>query len=51
LSAAPPTASLLPPFGLFGNTPPAPVPNAGPPRPVPAGGIDDWLINRLFGRR
>jgi penicillin-binding protein 1A len=53
LSGAPPVAGLLPPFGAFGNTPPAPVPNPGPPRPTPAsgGGIDNWLIDRLFGRR
>ena len=53
LSSAPPTAGLLPPFGAARNTPPAPVPNPGPPRPTPAsgGGIDNWLIDRLFGRR
>jgi len=53
LSSAPPTAGLLPPFGAARNTPPAPVPNPEPPRPTPAssGGIDNWLIDRLFGRR
>jgi len=40
-------------FGSFGR-PPAPMSNAEEPvRPVPAagGGIDNWLIDRLFGRR
>jgi hypothetical protein len=33
--------------------PPAPVPNSeGPVQAASAdGGIDNWLINRLFGRR
>jgi penicillin-binding protein 1A len=51
------TASLLPPFGnpLSPPRPPAAVSDAeGAVRPAAAtggDGIDDWLINRLFGRR
>jgi penicillin-binding protein 1A len=52
LSSAPLTAGLSP-FGRSRMTPPAPVSN--PEGPVPAasadGGIDNWLINRLFGGR
>ena len=52
VSSAPLTAGL-PPFGGARMTPPAPVSN--PEGPVQAasadGGIDNWLINRLFGRR
>jgi penicillin-binding protein 1A len=51
-----PFAGFTPPFG--GSAPPAPltppvaVPGAeSPVRPTPAGGIDDWLLDRLFGRR
>jgi penicillin-binding protein 1A len=55
--SAGPFAGFAPPFG--GMAPPAPlappaaVPNAeAPVRPMPAGGgIDDWLLDRLFGRR
>ena len=53
LSNAPPVAGLFPSFGAPWSAPPAPVPNPGPPRPTPASGsgIDNWLIDRLFGRR
>ena len=48
-----PLIAGLPPFGGGRMTPPAPVSN--PEGPVQAasadGGIDNWLINRLFGRR
>ena len=48
-----PLIAGLPPFGGGRMTPPAPVSN--PEDPVRAasadGGIDNWLINRLFGRR
>jgi penicillin-binding protein 1A len=54
--SAGPFAGFTPPFG--GIAPPAPlappaaVPNAeAPVRSMPAGGIDDWLLDRLFGRR
>ena len=51
LSNAPLTASLSP----FGSrmTPPAPVSGSGGPVQAASadGGIDSWLINRLFGRR
>jgi penicillin-binding protein 1A len=52
-SGAPPIAGLLPPFRNPFGPPRAPVPEAAPPRPTPAagGGIDGWLIDRLFGRR
>jgi penicillin-binding protein 1A len=47
------TAGLFPPFAGSRMTPPAPVSNTE--KPVQAasadGGIDNWLINRLFGRR
>jgi len=47
------TASLFPPFGGSRMVPPAPVSNSeGPVRAASTdGGIDNWLINRLFGRR
>jgi penicillin-binding protein 1A len=55
VSRGPLTASLAP---LFGNPsapprPPAQISDAeGPVRPAaPTGGIDNWLIDRLFGRR
>jgi penicillin-binding protein 1A len=54
LSGAAPTAGLLPPLRLpWDNTPPAPIPSRMQPvKPTPAsGGIDSWLIDRLFGRR
>jgi penicillin-binding protein 1A len=48
-----PLIAGLPPFGGSRMTPPAPISN--PEGPVQAasadGGIDNWLINRLFGRR
>ena len=53
MANTPLTASLFPPFGGSRMAPPAPVSNSeGPVRAVSAdGGIDNWLINRLFGRR
>ena len=53
MSNTPLTASLFPPFGGSRMAPPAPVSNSeGPVRAASAdGGIDNWLINRLFGRR
>jgi penicillin-binding protein 1A len=53
VSNTPLTASLFPPFGGSRMAPPAPVPNSeGPVQAASAdGGIDNWLINRLFGRR
>jgi penicillin-binding protein 1A len=56
LSGAPPSAGLSPPFGMPWNTPAAPAANADGQierqvRPVAEGGIDTWLIDRLFGRR
>jgi penicillin-binding protein 1A len=52
VSNAPLTAGL-PPFGGSRMTPPAGVPSSeGPVQAASAdGGIDNWLINRLFGRR
>jgi hypothetical protein len=53
-SSAPLTASLTPSWAAPSwGPPPAPVPNTQQPvRAAVAGdGIDDWLINRLFGRR
>jgi penicillin-binding protein 1A len=48
-----PLIAGFPPFGSSRMVPPAPVSN--PEGPVQAasadGGIDNWLINRLFGRR
>ena len=51
-TGAPLTASLTP-FGGSRMAPPAPMSNSqGPVRAASAdGGIDNWLINRLFGRR
>jgi penicillin-binding protein 1A len=51
-TGAPLTASLTP-FGGSRIVPPAPVSNSeGPVQAASAdGGIDNWLINRLFGRR
>jgi penicillin-binding protein 1A len=51
-TATPLTASLAP-FGGSRIAPPAPLSNPeGPVRAASAdGGIDNWLINRLFGRR
>ncbi len=42
---------IVPPIGPL--APPMAVPNSeAPVRPVPTGGgIDDWLLDRLFGRR
>ena len=53
MAKTPLTASLFPPFGGSRMAPPAPVSNSeGPVRATSAdGGIDNWLINRLFGRR
>ena len=53
LSNTPLTASLFPPFGGSRMAPLAPVSNSeGPVRAASAdGSIDNWLINRLFGRR
>jgi penicillin-binding protein 1A len=46
------SAGLLPPFGVSFNPAPAPARNTGAQvRPVAEGGIDGWLIDRLFGRR
>jgi penicillin-binding protein 1A len=51
-SSGPLSAGLLPPFGASFSPPPAPVRNADAEvRPVAEGGIDSWLIDRLFGRR
>jgi len=52
VSSAPLTASLSP-FGGSRMAPPAPVTGSeGPVQAASAdGGIDNWLINRLFGRR
>ena len=52
-SNAPLTASLFPPFGNSRPTPPAPLSGAeAPVRSASAdGGIDNWFMNRLFGRR
>jgi penicillin-binding protein 1A len=51
-SRGPQNASLLPPIGAPFGPPPAPIPNRqAEERPAPAGGIDNWLIDRLFGRR
>jgi penicillin-binding protein 1A len=49
LSSGPLSAGLLPPFGR----PPAALPDAETRvRPTPAGGgLDNWFIDRLFGRR
>ena len=48
LSSGPLTAGLFPPWGR----PPAAMPSPeAEVRPTPAGGIDSWLIDRLFGRR
>ena len=51
-ASAPLTASFAP-FGGSRVAPPAPVSNSeGPVQAASAdGGIDNWLINRLFGRR
>jgi penicillin-binding protein 1A len=51
-SNAPLTASLSP-FGGSRMAPPAPVPDSGGRVQSASadGGIDNWLINRLFGRR
>src|SRR5258708_6037379 len=48
-----PLTAGLTPFGGSRMAPPAPMSNSkGPVRAVSAdGGIDNWLINRLFGRR
>jgi penicillin-binding protein 1A len=52
VSNTPLTAGLFPPFGGSRMTPPAPVSNTAPVQSASAdGGIDNWLINRLFGRR
>ena len=52
VSNTPLTASLFPPFGGSRMAPSAPVSNSeGPVQAASAGGIDNWLINRLFGRR
>ena len=57
LSSGPLSAGLLPPFGASPaapwGAPPAPAHDADrQARPTPAGGgIDHWLIERLFGRR
>ena len=53
VSNTPLTASLFPPFGGSRMAPPAPVSNSeGSVQAASAGGgIDNWLINRLFGRR
>jgi penicillin-binding protein 1A len=52
-SSAPLTASLVPSFGAPWGPPPAPIPNVeASARPAATGGgIDNWLIDRLFGRR
>jgi hypothetical protein len=48
-----PLIAGFPPFGGSRMVPPAPVSNPeGPVQSASAdGGIDNWLINRLFGRR
>jgi hypothetical protein len=48
-----PLIAGLPPFGNSRMTPPAAVPSSeGPVQAASAdSGIDNWLINRLFGRR
>src|SRR4051812_32472604 len=53
VSSTPLTAGLFPPSGGSRIAPPAPVSNSeGPVRAASAdGGLDNWLINRLFGRR
>jgi penicillin-binding protein 1A len=54
VSSGPLIAGLTPPWGAPSMTPPAPVPQTQTPTPVRAegaGGIDTWLIDRLFGRR
>jgi penicillin-binding protein 1A len=50
---APLTADLFPPFSGSRMSPPAPVSSSeGPVQAASAdGGIDNWFINRLFGRR
>ena len=54
VSRGPLTASLLPPFGS-GFAPPTTLTDAEsqvrPPAASPGGGIDNWLIDRLFGKR
>ena len=52
-TASAPLTAGLPPFGNSRIAPPAPVPETeGPVRSAAAGGgIDTWLIDRLFGRR
>jgi hypothetical protein len=49
LSKPPAIAGLLPSW----SRPPAPVPHtdAGPRPQQTSGGLDNWLIDRLFGRR
>jgi penicillin-binding protein 1A len=50
-SSGPLSAGLSPPFGAPFR-PPAPLSHPEREvRPTPAGGIDSWLIDRLFGRR
>jgi penicillin-binding protein 1A len=52
-SSAPLTAGLFPPLGAPFGSPPAPRPQADVPMQstLAGDGIDDWLVNRLFGRR
>ena len=52
-SSAPLTAGLFPPFGAPFGSSPAPRPQADVPMQstLAGDGIDDWLVNRLFGRR
>ena len=52
LSGAPSLASILPPFNTTAApTPPASVGGRATPQPSSGGGIDGWLLDRLFGRR
>jgi penicillin-binding protein 1A len=47
LSSEPPFAGLLPPWNIFAPTPPR-----REPAPTPAADkLDNWLLDRLFGRR
>lgn len=39
------------PFGTPAATPPAPVAEQPSARPDNSGGLDTWLLDKLFGRR
>jgi penicillin-binding protein 1A len=50
LQSAPVTANLFPPWGKTSTVPPRPPAEVGA-QPAASGSMDNWLLDRLFGRR